>query len=479
MDNTQQINTEKKFPYRKFILFTIVLAIINVLLSPIFYNYVFFPMFVDGKGWGALIFGGIYFVIIELPVVSLLSLVLIRFLIRDSLGKKTITSILFQLVSIFVIFIVVGYISSFVFGIFNQKQVQTTQKTFEKENPIDVGTKQYNFLKDALFHTSIYPGLYGNYPTIHDLKINNNTVTWSERTRNSPPYSENVLDLFMFKFDVASSQGTLTQVSHNESATTMYKDVEDSLVLKGKIYWTRMNDNGSRTLIVYDTLSGKEEVLFTDIRGLIGGYENRLLLMREHNIPLGDNSYRTEFKVSLYDLLSKNETPIDVAPGIVNENYMCHVNKDWSIGIYDIDLNKDITIVHTLAEKNILTAENKDMEVVYGVQVLVCSKNYIIYSFGASVPGKPAPIEMHSYVINKDGKGLDQKIDKIDGAKLIGNYLYYSNEKGITQKDIITGDEKLIISVSGINGWSIDGDYITYQKINEQGKAEFYLKKIK
>ncbi|MHB8652114.1 MAG: hypothetical protein ACYC8S_03195 [Minisyncoccota bacterium] len=456
----------------KFYLSVIVLAVINVLLQPYLYNYIFFPLFVAGQGWGALIVGGFFFLVIEVPLASLLSLITIRVFVRNT-NKNSLASFILQFIFVLIIFVVIEFIGLYEKTVIDQQATQAAQKTFEKENPIDTGTKSLVLSKDVLFHTSIYPGLFNNHPVINDLNIKDNTVIWSERTQNAPPYKENVLDLFIFEFDGASSQGTSTQISHNEKADTLYKSVEDSFILNGKIYWTRENSDGDRTLTAYDTASGKEEVLFTDIQGLIGGYGNYLILARKNDTPLGDGSYRGGVKVSLYEISSKQETPIDVSPGVIDGNYMCYGNVDGSIGVYDIG-TKEKLVIHTAAEN--LSA--KKMELVYRVSVLACSKNYIIYSFTPGVPGQVSTAETHVYTIKTNGESADQKIDTIDKAKLIGEYLYYSNSKGVFQKNIVTGGEMMLLPLDNLVGWSTDGNYITYQKIDVQGKADFYLKKI-
>jgi hypothetical protein len=353
--------------------------------------------------------------------------------------------------------------------IYSGIMIHNAQTAFDKANPIVVGVQPYDFSQDVIFHTS---GLSLN----GDIRLAGKTVLWSEVTKVSPPYPRNVTDLFAFSFDPEASKGVVGQATHFDKAAASipYDVYKMGYVVGGKAYWIQGQATGGRdSLEEYDPVSGaQEELLKGDVIFLEGGNNNYLLLSRPITKPNGYSGTA----VSLYDIATKTETPIDEWSGysaVFGDGYFCHATKNNSIGIYDLNTKKE-SIVSTAAT---------DKDLGYGMTIAGCSRSYAVYTFArASKPGTPAVWETHLLKMRDNGATADELMNipssrENNHLSLVDNYLFFADDNVIYRKDLSTGDETQIVSSSRLGPWDTDGTYLAYAVTLDKGVA-LHLQKV-
>lgn len=129
-------------------------------------------------------------------------------------------------------------------------------RTQEKaSNPVQMGVKQFNFSDDTIIND--------RKSAKHTLAVSDNAVIWVEHTKQAPPYSDNVWDLFLFTFDKDSGQGEMIQLTDTDKA--VHKTPDTAIIDGDTVYWTV-----DAKLYKYTISTRNQEVIREKTTGIYG-----------------------------------------------------------------------------------------------------------------------------------------------------------------------------------------------------------------
>ncbi|MBI3305145.1 hypothetical protein HYZ80_02390 [Candidatus Parcubacteria bacterium] len=401
-----------------------------------------------------------YFLLLEIPIASFVVLFLFRRL--DQSGRKYIFSFLLTVI----VFSVLQFIAIVVPPFFQQA-------TIERKNPIEQGTKRYDFSQAVIFNSRL--------SAKNTLRIEKNKIVWIEHTKEPPTYPKNIWDVFLFEFAPTTSQGTATQLTHLEDARD--GSAESAGVFDGGVYWTQ-----DAKLYTYNPSSGKAELISEGVSAIYGKSSNYLVASHGSN----PNIYGVKKgNLFLYDLATKRE--VDLSS--LNENVpFGGASTPFNVMVGGSNVCYEIS---GGIKRYGLTTQQRDS--IAGDTLIDCQNNYVAYAYkigpSASDPTttltvKVDQMEPRKTVFTKEMRDPTNRVwvrGRLDNNRFYfsfgtGNAFsdsdYEPGANSIARVDLATGKEAIILTQNKIMDWDIDADYLVYQKSAGGYNTHLYLQGV-
>jgi len=437
----------------------LIIGVINAILSPYLYYFFGSLVFRGGEEQGLALFIGkgipflyMFFLVFEIPIISLLT-----YLLTSRINKNT------KRISFIIILILFTIIQ--IATIFIPRKIEQVQET--RENPIITGEKQYDFSQTVIFNDR-------DSAKSTPIFFEDNKIVWEEQTKEFPPYTENVWDVFLFEFYPEQSKGVTTKVSNFDNAKE--KAPESIGLFEGQVYWVQ-----DKTLYHYDPNSKRTELVLENVASVLAKYQDILVL--EHFSPdrYGINAKQDSYFT--YNLSNKEEKDINLLNPVrgggtfafcISSPLIYYTTNSKGIRSFDIASKRD---------ESLLSFTEEGLPLLMG-----CSNDYVVYS----PSGLSTEIRVYQMNIGEDvfATSLGQKYHMRNWGKVVENDFYYSlysldGKNQIVRLNLLTKEEKIIFSTTDNLdewGWNTNGKYLIYNKhVGDEYSYDehLYLQKIK